>query len=70
MGLDALSILVGILGAIVTVATYFIKKKKDKKEDQDALGVVEAQEVDAGMDRVDAIDAGRVPKQPKQEGPN
>lgn len=64
-----LGLIAGLLGGAATILTYYLKKKADKKEDQDALATVEADELQAGMDRVDRIDAGRV-QQPVKKGPD
>ena len=64
-----LGLIAGILGTAATVITFYLKRKQEKKEDQDALATVEADELQAGMDRVDRIDAGRV-QQPVKKGPD
>jgi hypothetical protein len=63
-----LSLIAGVLGGAATILTFYIKRKQDKKEDQDALATVEADELQAGMDRVDRLDAERV--QPDQKRPD
>lgn len=63
-----LGLLAGLLGGAATILTFYLKRKQDKKEDQDALATVEAEELQAGMDRVDALDARRV--QPDEKRPD
>lgn len=57
MDLATLGLIATILGGLATVVTYLIKRKENAKENQDALGTVEADELGAGMDRVDAANA-------------
>lgn len=64
-----LGLLAGLLGGAATILTFYLKRKQDKKEDQDAIATVEAEELLAGMDRVDRIDAGRM-QQPVKKGPS
>lgn len=44
-----LGLIAGLLGGAATILTFYLKRKQDKKEDQDALGRVEAAEVRDGI---------------------
>lgn len=58
-----IGLLAGLLGGAATILTFYLKRKQDKKEDQDALATVEADELLAGMDRVDKQQAASQKKE-------
>ena len=65
-----LGLIAGLLGGAATILTFYLKRKQDKKDDQDALSTVEAEELEAGLDRVDKFDAERMRQQAKKTGPS
>mgnify|MGYP001558674556 FL=1 len=65
-----LGLIAGLLGGAATILTFYLKRKQDKKNDQDAIATVEAEELEAGLDRVDKFDAERVRQQAEKTRPS
>jgi hypothetical protein len=52
MGLEIIGIIVAVIAAVVP---FLIKRKQEQVKDHDALARVDADELSAGMDRVDQL---------------
>lgn len=63
MGLEIIGIIVAVIAAVVP---FLITRKQEQVKDHDALARVDAQELQAGMDRIDKLydDLGQLHQKP------